>query len=591
MEICDCLGCCSSIYHPRDESADKELENDPSKLSYVGLAAYDVLRRQHYRHHHTCWNISSGRVVGEVHQTPRHGWLRVIEYPPEGHDDWFPEKLAEIISRTEYWCDIMSLSPPDGIFMRKFQEAIQAIAEKAEGKERPVIVRIMFGNIVGFPVNCNKVIKVLTDFVSPKANIRLWVGSWRRSVSWNHAKIIAIDGKYLHTGGHNLWEHHYLKHNPVHDLSFELEGLIAHDAHRFANEQWAFIQYKQDTFCGQFVDKLPDDMILLAKTRVTISEFPRRVASEFAPMYEKQLVPKYEPLSDAVPLISLGRIGTILKHARPSDDAFMAMFGAAKHSIRMALQDIGPVCVPHTKVPIIGSVWPRKYLNAIGRALWVKNVMVEIALSNPMSIPGGLALVDGFYGNGWSCGDVAAEIIKTIRKQFPEATDAQLRTKITERLKVCFIREARGNKYDDGMTMGMHAKHFVIDGRCAYIGSQNLYSCDLAEWGVVVDDEAATKKIMKEYWIPMWQVSYKEEDCNVQEIMDGLDINRDGQTPLFVSDDDIQQMRRASQMQMHAHSYMNFFDEESGRDRLERRTSLPVFKQPKVKRLNRSSRF
>ena len=40
----------------------------------------------------------------------------------------------------------------------------------------------------------------------------------------NHAKIIAVDGKVLITGGHNFWDQHYLKTAPVHDLSIRLRG-------------------------------------------------------------------------------------------------------------------------------------------------------------------------------------------------------------------------------------------------------------------------------------------------------------------------------------------------------------------------------
>jgi hypothetical protein len=70
------------------------------------------------------------------------------------------------------------------------------------------------------------------------------------------------------------------------------------------------------------------------------------------------------------------------------------------------------------------------------------------------------------------------------------------------------------------------AKHFIVDDICAYIGSQNLYICDLAEWGVVIDDEASTKSIKSQYWDPMWKVSYTVDDCEVDKVMDGLKIDR-----------------------------------------------------------------
>lgn len=557
----DLLNCCfkaDSVEDPGPPTIDKDAEG---KLSHVGKAAYDTLRKQHPAQHHVCWNVTSGEIVGYVCQTPLHGWNREEEYPPEGHDDWFPERMAEVMSRTQVWCDVSSLGAPTGLFLTHMQKAIKKIAENAEGKEQPIYVRIMFGNIIGMPVNCTKVIAALTEQVPKNANIRLWVGAWRKGVSWNHSKIIAVDGKYLFTGGHNLWDYHYLKTCPVHDLSFELRGPVAHDGHRFLNEQWSFIQHKQSTFLGELTDKLPDNMILITETRVTISEFPPGVASEFAPTYQTGMVPHYERFPAQVPLISMGRYGTLLRHARPSDDAFVAMFDAAEKIIRMALQDLGPVCIPGTKTPLPGCVWPKNYLSAFGRAMWLREVDIEIALSNPNSVPGGLPPKEGVYGNGWSCADVASEIIKTIREQFPDAQDHQLRKKVTESLRVCYIREKRGNKYDDGMTMGMHAKHVIVDDVCAFIGSQNLYVCDLAEWGVVVDDKAATEKMMKEYWEPMWKSSFNGEDCNVDEVIDGLDKNRDGE-PLapIGSAKNRSQVAEAQRLQVHANRGMDFCD-------------------------------
>lgn len=70
------------------------------------------------------------------------------------------------------------------------------------------------------------------------------------------------------------------------------------------------------------------------------------------------------------------------------------------------------------------------------------------------------------------------------------------------------------------------AKHFIIDDIACYIGSQNLYICDLAEWGVLIDDPATTESIKGQYWDPMWKVSYTRDDCDVDLVMDGLKIDR-----------------------------------------------------------------
>ena len=126
-----------------------------------------------------------------------------------------------------------------------------------------------------------------------------------------------------------------------------------------------------------------------------------------------------------------------------------------------------------------------------------------------------------------SCVDVAAELIKCIKDQFPSAPDWKLRQTVEDNLRVCFLKCQRGGSYyADGGTLGLHSKHFIIDDRCCYIGSQNLYVCDLAEWGVVIDSPEAVSDIKKQYWDGMWKVSYTHDDCNVDKVMDGLGIDR-----------------------------------------------------------------
>lgn len=518
---------------------------DATNLSHVGAAAYECLRIEHPEHHGRLWNVTSGRVVGELHQTPRGAWPGMPTHP-EGHSDYFPEVMGDILSRTTIWADVLSLGPPDGRFMTSFKNALATIAESAGEREEPVVIRMMFGNIVGMPTNCNGVRDELTADLPEDANIHLWVGAWRRGVSWNHAKIIAVDGKYLHTGGHNMWDAHYLQDEPIHDLSLELEGECACDGHKFANRQWDYIESNQETFWGTVGSKMPDHLPQVALTRVTVSEWPPGDASEHAPCFRVKFVEELaESVDDAVPIITVGRYGALTHVDRPSDDAFVAMMDSAQTIIRLALQDLGPVCIPNTKIALPGCTWPKGYFSALGRAIWERGVDVEIALSNPGSIPGGLSPLEASYGNGWDCNDVSAELIKTIKEQFPDAEDDDLRQKVADNLRVCFIREECGNAWENEMTMGMHAKHFIIDDVATYIGSQNLYVCDLAEWGVVIDDEEKTKSMMEEYWNPMWEHSFTGEDVDVEAVMDGLDIDRNGADPSEIDDETKEMMKVA----------------------------------------------
>ena len=88
-------------------------------------------------------------------------------------------------------------------------------------------------------------LKKITKDLPEDTNIRLWwVGAWRKKTLWNHSNSIAIDGKYLHIGGHNMLDQHCLRGNPVHDVSLEMEGRITKDGHLYASDQWAFIKRK-----------------------------------------------------------------------------------------------------------------------------------------------------------------------------------------------------------------------------------------------------------------------------------------------------------------------------------------------------------
>jgi len=394
---------------------------------------------------------------------------------------------------------------------------------------------MMFGNIVGMPVNCDAVIHELTADLDEDANIQLWVGAWRKGVSWNHAKIIAVDGRYLHTGGHNVWDRHYLKSDPVHDLSMELEGRVTHDGHLFANKQWEFVEDQQSGIVGRAVSQLPDNVPTPLQIRVTVSEWPEGEAEEFPPIYRKSRVPHVGPVYGHVPIITMGRYGALLRSSRPSDDAIVAMLDSAETIIHMALQDLGPITLPGLPGPIAvpGCVWPKAYLEALGRGIWEKEIDVEIIVSNPGSIPDNLSPTEALYGNGWTCATVAAQIIKTIKDQFEEVDDEELRDKVRENLRVCYLRQRLGNEWSDGKTLGMHAKHFIIDDIAYYVGSQNLYIADLAEWGVLIDSPEYTLKAKQEYWDPLWRDSYTEEDCDVDDVMDGLDIDRNGSTAWY----------------------------------------------------------
>lgn len=349
-------------------------------------------------------------------------------------------------------------------------------------------------------------------------------------MSWNHSKIIAVDSKYLFWGGHNLWDDHYLKCDPVHDMSAEAEGQVACDGHMFANTMWQFIHDKDNWFFEHMPDWLPG----VLPVRVCLAQWPNTDdQTEFPPQYERGYD---ESLSDGlrqhgnVPMVSMGRYGAIHhREMNPSDQGIVTAFSCATKVIRLSLQDLGPLTlpIPDQNQPIPGGVWPIAYMDELAKAMYERNVRVEILLSNPHSVPGGMNPMLANYGNGWSCDDVASEIIKRIPDNYHDVSEDELVKQITDNLFVTFLRSAKdSDDWPSGERIGNHSKFFIIDDLCYYIGSQNLYIADLAEWGILIDATRETEKVLQQYWNPAWDNSYQASDMDVDAILAGLDIDR-----------------------------------------------------------------
>lgn len=67
-----------------------------------------------------------------------------------------------------------------------------------------------------------------------------------------------------------------------------------------------------------------------------------------------------------------------------------------------------------------------------------------------------------------------------------------------------------GDQWPSGQPVGTHTKSFIVDEQCYYVGSQNLYNCNNAEWGYIVDDQEEARKYLEEYWDKMWKYSFTQ---------------------------------------------------------------------------------
>src|SRR4029079_7377950 len=80
---------------------------------------------------------------------------------------------------------------------------------------------------------------------------------------------------------------------------------------------------------------------------------------------------------------------------------------AARRTIRISQQDLGPPTVPMLGIPV--GTWPTAVFTEIGAAV-TRGVDVYIVLSNPGAVAGGLSAPSAGYSNGWSLDEVARRI-------------------------------------------------------------------------------------------------------------------------------------------------------------------------------------
>jgi len=417
-----------------------------------------------------------------------------------GDNDVLVDTYYNMIIKAEHHVDITSLNSPDGRFMAAIRNAIRLL----ESEGRSVVVRMLFGNIPLGNEYAHHIVDSLLTHNGPShgcfRTVDLHVGSYRIGTdSWNHGKIIAVDGEHLVYGGINFYSFDYLGKENVYDISIQGSGSMAQTGHGYANALWNTIVTETSRGLGE-VSYSQCSAGAPAKEqknawKVGAWQTPPSAAA-FPPCQPEAVVP------DGVRAIPAARLGKAwmadgTRGKNPSDKAFVAMFAAATKSVKISSQDFGP---------IFGYLgWPEDYIDALNTAM-LNGAHVYIVFSNPFGGPTLPETGTGAYGYGWTASDVV--------QRFRERADDNALTTLTDdmfcdRLHITYISAESGSQTwaNTEVRVGNHGKFFAIDDKAFYVGSQNLYVCDLAEFGVIIDDEAKTKEVIENVWDKMWEQS------------------------------------------------------------------------------------
>ncbi|MFX1681298.1 hypothetical protein PV762_18895 [Mitsuaria sp. CC2] len=386
-------------------------------------------------------------------------------------------------------------------------------------------------------------------------------------VSWNHAKIFAMNGTSLVTGGINYWAPEYASHpsSTVLDLSALLTGPATVKAHQFADAIWRYLNAlpAQDKGSWAKSARIIDGVDQFKDCRAT-PMFTRRAAS---------------PADHELPSADTDRISTLSvtnfgqwPHAdgTPSlyltaiRDVFIAMVDALAVS---RFQNRGHELTAHlahrmneltdpafAHLLLNHGVNPAHWSSRSARAVAVASASKRLRLSQQslvdaygMSSTAFSSMVKQFntlFGTNWDgrlwpwelLGGIAYGCAGMLRAQGSahvdlvmsyadggwddDGTPEGLRARLTAYLTMlqsagsidpiadtpAFVaRSVNYRRVVPGLTNdGNHAKAIIVDDALAYIGSDNAYPNYNIQHGIWLDDTQALLAYIAGYWDPLW---------------------------------------------------------------------------------------
>jgi murine toxin len=471
--------------------------------------------------------------------------------------------IRTMIGRARGVVDIASLNPPDGPFLEAVLEGLRQCASTG------VTVRVRF--LFGYVPTMDKV----TSFISELARfcrdpamkrMEIQVGQcWvvRGGASWNHAKIVAVDGREALVGGHNLWWEAYGTYPPVHDISIHVVGDAAVGAHGFVDFIWSrggnFLVVKK-VLAGKISSVKGNRSIRPIEIEMVEWGEQERKTEKSAPDVEdsEEKEEKEEEGSDdelvAVTrdrgrrsagyrsgrLMALGRAGRLNDEKwNASDHAKEFIITHARTSLKICQQDLA----------FQGSRDRHRTCEWIVTALAMNpELQVQIVVS-PLDGSGG--------GQQYSWGSGAVGTYALLREMIEKGGSSAQAASMLKRLQVapfCFTKVTFSTegvdyhwpevpkakhvrRFSESVPLptplagpripapGNHAKVFIADDRVYYIGSDNLYPHNLIEFGYLVEGPSV-EDLLKNYWQRVWK--YSAPHCVTDTSLHPLVAQRSG---------------------------------------------------------------
>lgn len=434
------------------------------------------------------------------------GWI-IQTNSRQGGSRAYLDAVKSLIATAQTNVDITTLGPipdPGSGYFNALKEAIDDLNSKG----RPVTVRFVFGQYLSPSWNIQQFLSKITEGIRARAartvNVEVTsIMTDRAARSWNHSKIVAVDGERVIVGGHNFYSADYLTSTPIFDLSMRVDGPAAAAATRYASVLWRYgCTYSNNRAFGW----MTGSAAYLARPNniqpvCSLADPPALPPPPAEPAPPGQVNVLAAPHAGLGMMQGIEQLGDIWKGSpvlQWGDEARDQSFRMAQRTIRVSQQAI---TFPATDTGRANG----DMMEALAQAI-MRNVDVYIVVSN---------LDAGLYASKTNVARVALEIYDRIRGR-PGARDktCQYLHLTTIALPGTGTRIAR--HWPNGAGVGNHAKFYMVDDRLFYIGSQNMYPPVLGtiganqEYGFLIDNVARAQELLTSYWNPLWAASGRD---------------------------------------------------------------------------------
>ncbi|MDH2424862.1 phospholipase D-like domain-containing protein [Sphaerisporangium sp. TRM90804] len=468
------------------------------------------------------------------------GWASPTDIPKGEEKPGVKALLVKIqnnIAKAKRTVDISGFGPPDvigspagpfpdGNFFDAMCTGLKLAAVGAAKDRTRLTVRVLTG-VVGVDVTAGPLgfRRALIEKVGPAAaeviDFRVASMTTRGMSSYNHTKLVIVDGESVIHGGVNWMTNYYIETGPffsrgfgdsapVTDLDIALRGPVAASAGRFLDELWKWVHNAPGSQAWVAVgasDK-PKDWALY-KNLTPADAGNLEVISVGSLGYGIQVrdeTSRYVPS----PVVRIEQAATGSNNETNTDRDFMtvnpdanalrALVAHAKAKIVLSQQDINGF----TGSPLGHALFDVRFLDVLA-AKMSSGVKVRIVISNPGRPD---------YSNIGSL-DVAYKSLFD-RVRLTTTYDAQAHQILRRNLQLAPFRASNQQTWPDGYKYRLHTKLVCVDDTAFYVGSRNVYPDTTQDHGFFIENTAAAAQLNTEFLDKQWFYSKNAAICDYQ---------------------------------------------------------------------------